>query len=172
MERGREEIAWADVAAVVTVGRFCGQASELGITESWYARTAFEALCGIPVGWFNDARLHRALDKVRSYKDRRCKNLVERYQTWFGVNFESLIDDVTSTFFKGMAEGNEKAARGTAVELRGVRGQDQEGQAIALQLSHPVREGEFSTLARGGLTCSEQTARRRTRRSFGDGACS
>ena len=30
---GREEIAWADVAAVPTGGKFCGQASELGITE-------------------------------------------------------------------------------------------------------------------------------------------
>jgi hypothetical protein len=35
-----EEIAWADVVAVLTVGKFCGQASELGIAEYWYACTA------------------------------------------------------------------------------------------------------------------------------------
>ena len=34
IEPGREEVAWADVAAVLTVGKFCGQASELGIAES------------------------------------------------------------------------------------------------------------------------------------------
>jgi hypothetical protein len=47
IEPGREEIAWADVAAVLTVGKFCGQASELGIAENWYARTALEDLCGM-----------------------------------------------------------------------------------------------------------------------------
>jgi hypothetical protein len=70
IESGREEIAWADVAAVLTVGKFCGQASELGIAENWYARTALEDLCGIPTGSVNDDRLYRALDKVGAHKDR------------------------------------------------------------------------------------------------------
>ena len=59
IEPGREEVAWADVAAVLTVGKFCGQASELGIAESWYARTALEDIAGIPANAVNDDRLYR-----------------------------------------------------------------------------------------------------------------
>ena len=119
IERGREEIAWADVAAVLTVGKFCGQASELGIAENWYARTALEDLCGIPVAAVNDDRLYRALDKVGAHKDRLCEHLMQRYRDWFGVRFEFLLYDVTSTYFEGQALRNEKAARGYSRDARG-----------------------------------------------------
>jgi transposase len=119
IEPGREEVAWADVAAVLTVGKFCGQASELGIAESWYARTALEDIAGIPAEAVNDDRLYRALDKVGAHKDRLCEHLMERYRSWFGVDFEFLLYDVTSTYFEGLAEGNEKAARGYSRDHRG-----------------------------------------------------
>jgi len=118
IEAGREEIAWADVAAVLTVGKFCGQASELGIAEEWYARTALEDLCGIPVEAINDDRLYRALDKVAVHKDRLCEHLMERYRKWFGVRFEFLLYDVTSTYFEGLAQQNTKAARGYSRDQR------------------------------------------------------
>ena len=79
IEPGREEIAWSDVAAVLTLGKFCGQASELGIAENWHARTAPEDLCGIPVGSVNDDRLYRTLDKVDAHKDQLCEHLMQRY---------------------------------------------------------------------------------------------
>jgi len=119
IEPGREEIAWADVAAVLTVGKFCGQASELGIAEDWYARTALEDLCGIPVESVNDDRLYRALDKVGAHKDRLCEHLMQRYRDWFGVTFEFLLYDVTSTYFEGQALKNDKAARGYSRDSRG-----------------------------------------------------
>jgi hypothetical protein len=100
------------VAAVLTVGKFCGQVSELGIAEEWYAGKALEDLCGIPVEAVNDDRLYRALDKVGAHKDRLCEHLMERYRQWFGVRFEFLLYDVTSTYFEGQAARNEKAARG------------------------------------------------------------
>lgn len=115
---GREEIAWADVIAVLSVGRFCGQASELGIAEDWYGRTALEELSGIPVAAVNDDRLYRALDKLAEHKDRLCGHLMERYRQWFGVRFEFLLYDVTSTYFEGLALKNEKAARGYSRDNR------------------------------------------------------
>ena len=118
IEPGREEVPWADVAAVLTVGKFCGQASELGIAESWYARTALEDIAGIPAEAVNDDRLYRALDQVGAHKDRLCEHLMKRYESWFGVNFEFLLYDVTSTYFEGQAEGIEKAARGYSRDHR------------------------------------------------------
>jgi transposase len=116
--QGRETIPWADVAAVLTAGKFCGQASELGIAEAWYARTALEDITGIDAGRVNDDRLYRALDRVGEHKDRLCEHLMERYRSWFGVRFEFLLYDVTSTYFEGMAVGNEKAARGYSRDKR------------------------------------------------------
>ena len=107
------------MAAVLTVGKFCGQASELGIAEEWYSRTALEDLCGIPVESINDDRLYRALDQVGAHKDRLCEHLMERYRDWFGVTFEFLLYDVTSTYFEGRALGNRKAARGYSRDCRG-----------------------------------------------------
>ena len=33
---GRETVAWSQVAALLTVARFCAQRSELGVAEHWY----------------------------------------------------------------------------------------------------------------------------------------
>lgn len=119
IDPGREAIRWTDIIAVLTVGKFCGQTSELGIAEQWYGRTALEDLTGIPVEAINDDRLYRALDEVGAHKDQLCSHLMTRYKQWFGVNFEFLLYDVTSTYFEGMALRNEKAARGYSRDHRG-----------------------------------------------------
>jgi transposase len=118
MENGREEVPWSEVAAVLTVGKFCGQASELGIAEEWYARTALEDLTGIGAEQVNDDRLYRGLDHLGAHKDELCEHLMKRYRDWFGVRFEFLLYDVTSTYFEGQALGNHKAARGYSRDQR------------------------------------------------------
>jgi hypothetical protein len=112
IEEGKEEVAWEQIASVLTVARFCAQRSELGIAERWYQQSAMEDLLG--VGWekINDDRLYRGLDVLSAHKEKLCSHLMERYRSWFGVNFEFLLYDVTSTFFEGQALANAKAARG------------------------------------------------------------
>jgi transposase len=118
IEPGKEQVPWADVAAVLTTARFCAQLSELGIAEHWYERTALSDITGIPLARINDDRLYRGLDVLAAHKDRLCAHLMERYRSWFGVDFEFLIYDVTSTFFEGQGLGNEKAARGYSRDNR------------------------------------------------------
>lgn len=119
LEEGRETVPWSQVAAVLTAGKFCGQASELGVAEGWYARTALEDVTGIPAELINDDRLYRGLDRLGAHKDRLCAHLMERYRDWFGTRFEFLLYDVTSTYFEGMALRNNKAARGYSRDNRG-----------------------------------------------------
>jgi hypothetical protein len=60
----------------------------------------------------NEDRLYRGLDVLQRHKDRLCAHLLERYQSWFGVGFEFLLYDVTSTFFEGEAlPGRRKTPR-------------------------------------------------------------
>ncbi len=118
MGQGRQSVPWSEVAAVLTVGKFCGQIAELGIAEHWYERTALEDLLGIDPSQINNDRLYLGLDQVGKQRDRLCAHLMERYRTWFGVHFEFLLYGVTSTFFEGLALGNQKAARGYSRDQR------------------------------------------------------
>jgi transposase len=115
---GREEIPWERIACLLTVARFCAQPSELGVAERWYARTALEDLLGVAWDKINDDRLYRGLDELHAHKEQLTQHLLQRYQSWFGVGFEFLIYDVTSTFFEGQAKGNTKAARGYSRDSR------------------------------------------------------
>lgn len=118
IEPGRESVPWELVACILTVARFCGNQSELEVAERWYADSALEDLLGVPFTQVNDARLYRGLDVLLGQKDRLCRHLLERYQSWFGVEFEFLLYDVTSTYFEGKAEGNPKAKRGYSRDQR------------------------------------------------------
>jgi transposase len=118
IEPGKEDVPWADVAAVLTTARFCAQRSELVIAEHWYERTALEDITGIPLSKINDDRLYRGLDVLAEHKDKLCAHLMDRYRDWFGIQFEFLIYDVTSTFFEGQAMSNTKAARGYSRDQR------------------------------------------------------
>lgn len=118
LEPGRESVDWAQVAAVLTVGKFCGQVSELSIAENWFARTALEDLTGIDPNCINDDRLYRGLDRIAAHKDALCEHLMRRYRDWFGVRFEFLLYDVTSTYFEGTASRNTKAKRGYSRDQR------------------------------------------------------
>jgi hypothetical protein len=116
---GREAVEWSQVAALLTVARFCAQRSELGVAEQWYDTTALDDLLGIDTALVNDARLYRALDQLGRHKDALCAHLMERYRQWFGVRFEFLLYDVTSTFFEGQAGRNPQAQRGYSRDSRG-----------------------------------------------------
>jgi len=116
---GDESVEWSQVAALLTVARFCGQRSELGVAEHWYDTTALDDLIGVDTALVNDARLYRALDHLGKNKDALCAHLMERYRQWFGVRFEFLLYDVTSTYFEGQAERNPQAQRGYSRDQRG-----------------------------------------------------
>jgi transposase len=118
IQPGQEEVPWELTACILTLARFCGQRSELEVAERWYADSGLEDLLGVCWSQVNEARLYRGLDVLHEHKERLCKHLLEKYRDWFGVQFEFLLYDVTSTYFEGQALGNEKAARGYSRDHR------------------------------------------------------
>jgi len=115
---GREAVSWSQAAALLTVARFCAQRSELGVAEHWYDTTALDELLGVDTALVNETRLYRALDQLGQHKDALCTHLIDRYRQWFGVRFEFLLYDVTSTYFEGQADGNPQAQRGYSRDQR------------------------------------------------------
>jgi transposase len=115
---GQEDVGWDLVACILAVGRFCAQASELGVAERWYESTSLPDILGVPVARVNESRLYRGLDQLLGCKDAICRHLQKRWGDWFGTDFDFLLYDVTSTYFEGAAEENPKAARGYSRDNR------------------------------------------------------
>lgn len=74
---------------------------------------------GIPSAAAYDNRLYRALDKLIVHKDALEKHLKERFGTLFGISYDIVLYDVTSTFFDVACVRNPQAQRGYSRDNRG-----------------------------------------------------
>jgi transposase len=115
---GCEEIPWPLMALVLVLGRLCHPGSELSLAEQGYERTALSALLGVPAAKVNDDRLYRALDRLLPSKKALEKHLKSRLGELFGLEYDLLLYDVTSTYFEGQAEQNPQARRGYSRDQR------------------------------------------------------
>jgi len=115
---GREDVPWAQMAAVLVLARFCEPSSELHIAEDWFRRTALGDLLGIADDKVNDDRLYRALDRVLPQKLLLEVHLQKRLGRLFGLEYDLLLYDITSTYFEGQAAANPQAQRGHSRDHR------------------------------------------------------
>jgi hypothetical protein len=118
MPSGREEVSWEQVAAILTIARFCEPSSELHIAETWYRRTALEDLLGVSVNQVHHRRLYAGLDQLLPHKPSIEKHLKERLGDLFDLDYELLLYDVTSTYFEGECKSNPMAQRGYSRDSR------------------------------------------------------
>ncbi len=118
MPRGRETVAWSLSSLVLTVARLLNPSSELHTAEQWYPKTALPDLLGIPVEKVDDNRLYRALDKLLPHKAALETHLKQRLGELFGLEYDLLLYDVTSTYFEGEAKSNPLAQRGYSRDQR------------------------------------------------------
>lgn len=112
MTPGREEIPWAAVACILALARFCAPSSELQIADFWYGKTALDDLLGIAPDKVNEDRLYRGLDALLPHKDGLFRHLQKVYGEFFGLTFDLLLYDITSTYFEGTGKDNPQAKRG------------------------------------------------------------
>ena len=118
MAEGRERVGWSTMAAILVIARLCEPSSELHIAEDWYRRTALSDLLGVPAERVNDDRLYRALDRLLPHKAALEEHLKRRLGELFGLDYELLLYDVTSTYFEGEAAANALAQRGHSRDHR------------------------------------------------------
>jgi transposase len=132
MPRGREDIPWAAIAAILVIARLCEPSSELKIAKSWYGHSALDDLLGIPPEKVNDDRLYRALDQLLPHKAALEQHLRERLGELFALDYDLLLYDMTSTYFEGEASRNAMAQRGHSSDQRA----DCKQVCIALVVTH------------------------------------
>jgi len=100
----RETVGWAEVVAILVIGRLCEPSSELHVAERWYRTTALEDLLGVSTEDIYDERLYRALDRLLPHQEAIEKHLVKRLGELFDLDYDLLLYDVTSTYFEGVAD--------------------------------------------------------------------
>jgi len=115
---GREAVPWPLMALVLVACRLCDPSSELHIAEHFYRESALPDLLGVPPEKVNDDRLYRALDAVLPLKAELETFLKDRLGDLFGLEYDLLLYDVTSTYFEGEAAGNPMAQRGYSRDHR------------------------------------------------------
>ena len=115
---GKEEVPWATMAMILVICRFCNPSSELRIAEHYYASTGLGELLGVPPKKVYDERLYRALDNLLPHKEALEKHLKSRLGELFGLKYDLLLYDVTSTYFEGECRGNPLAQRGYSRDKR------------------------------------------------------
>lgn len=118
VKTGREDVPWPLMALVLVLGRLCEPGSELSLAEQGYERTALPELLGVPASKVNDDRLYRALDRLLPAKRELEKHLKNRLGDLFGLSYDLLLYDMTSTYFEGQAEANSQAQRGHSRDSR------------------------------------------------------
>ena len=118
MPGGLEDVPWWSMSLVLVLGRLLDASSELRLAEHIYERSAMSDVLGIPAGKVNDDRLYRALDRLLEHKEGVESHLCGRLGELFGVEYDLILYDVTSTYFEGLADGNEEARRGYSRDHR------------------------------------------------------
>jgi hypothetical protein len=116
---GRAGAPWSLSALALVLLRLVEPSSGLSVADGLYEKTALPHLLGVPSERMNDDRLYRTLDRLLPLKTELEKHLRERVGELFGIEYDLLLYDVTSTFFEGQARGNEKASFGYSRDHRG-----------------------------------------------------
>jgi transposase len=112
LERGREEVSWAQVLELLVVNRLIDPGSEFRLHRQWFDQSAMDILLGVDFAVAEKDRLYRCLDRILQHKRDLFVHLQQRWKSLFDASFEVLLYDLTSTYVEGEAEQNPKAKRG------------------------------------------------------------
>src|ERR1700694_4511032 len=157
LERGREEVSWAQVLELLVVNRLIDPGSEFRLHRQWFDQSAMDVLLGVDFAVAEKDRLYRCLDRILKHKPDLFVHLQQRWKNLFDVQFDVLLYDLTSTYVEGEAEQNPKAKRGYSRDGR----PDCKQVVVALVITpegspraYEVRDGNTSdkTTLRGFLT--------------------
>jgi transposase len=96
----REGTSWYHVLLVLVAYRLIAPGSEWRLHREWYARSAMGDLLGEDFAVAAKDTLYRCLDKLVAHKEALFTWLTARWQDLFGVTYDVLLYDLTSTYFE------------------------------------------------------------------------
>jgi transposase len=107
----REGTCWRHVLETLTVYRLIDPGSEWRLHRQWFQNSAMADLLEEDFGLAQKDNLYRCLDKVLKHRTALFQHLRQRWEDLFGVRFEVLLYDLTSTYFESDPNFEEKDKR-------------------------------------------------------------
>ena len=96
----REHTSWYHVLMVLCAYRLIDPGSEWRLHREWYEKSAMGDLLNEDFALVAKDNLYRCLDKLVGHKAALFSYLQERWQDLFGIAYEVLLYDLTSTYFE------------------------------------------------------------------------
>jgi transposase len=96
----REGTSWYHVLVVLCAYRLISPGSEWRLHREWFQKSAMADLLGEDFALVAKDNLYRCLDRLLEHKEALFTFLKERWQGLFGITFDLLLYDLTSTYFE------------------------------------------------------------------------
>jgi transposase len=96
----REHTGWYHVLLVLCAYRLIDPGSEWRLHREWYQKSAMADLLHEDFALAAKDNLYRCLDKLVKHKSALFSYLQERWQDLFGIPYDVLLYDLTSTYFE------------------------------------------------------------------------
>src|SRR5882762_7643671 len=107
----REGTHWRHVLETLSIYRLIDPGSEWRLHRQWFKNSAMADLLEEDFSLAQKDNLYRCLDKVLEHREALFGHLRKRWEDLFGVKFEVLLYDLTSTYFESdppFAEGGKR----------------------------------------------------------------
>ncbi len=115
---GRKGTRWLNVLKALVIYRLLDPGSEWRLYRHWYDESAIGDLLGEDFAVVQINKLYRCLDLLLDHKQAFFTVLKSRWQSLFGVSFEVLLYDLTSTYFESDPPASGKRAFGYSRDKR------------------------------------------------------
>lgn len=96
----REGTCWRQVLQTLTIYRLVDPGSEWRLHREWFKNSAMGDLLEEDFSLAQKDTLYRCLDKIVEHRAALFQHLRRRWEDLFGVKFEILLYDLTSTYFE------------------------------------------------------------------------
>jgi transposase len=96
----REGTSWVHVLTVLCAYRLISPGSEWRLHREWFDKSAMADLLGEDFALAAKDTLYRCLDKLLAHKEALFGVLKERWEGLFGITYDVLLYDLTSTYFE------------------------------------------------------------------------
>jgi transposase len=96
----REGTDWKNILQTLTIYRLLDPGSEWRLHRQWFQNSALADLLNEDFALAEKNNLYRCLDKLLGHRAALFKHLRQRWEDLFGVKFNVLLYDLTSTYFE------------------------------------------------------------------------
>ncbi len=100
LKPSRKGTRWDQVLAVLTGYRLLAPGSEWRLHRQWFESSALADLLGVDFSVADPHKLYGCHDQILAHKSALFAHLGQRWRDLFGVEFDVLLYDLTSTYFE------------------------------------------------------------------------